>query len=406
MWGAQRFRRGLQLSHDGSDVSGSACRLCGAEVRSFYRVESVPTSSCVLHLSRGAALAQPTGTLDLAVCPACGFIQNQAFAPESVDYAVPYQDSQASSATFMAFAERTVRQLVQKHGLKGKRILEIGCGKADWLAVACRVGSMTGLGIDPSCEPGPEGERGFVLLREFFGSESEATGDLIACRHTLEHVPNVAEFSGWLRSSAKRTPGSVTFIEVPDATRILSEGAFWDVYYEHCSYFTTTSLRNLARVVGFEELDLYLDFADQYLLFEAVPGIDSTPDTDPEQVVELASNFSHLAEQAIAAWRDRIIATTQRGRPAVIWGASSKAVGFISSVAEDIAAAVDINPAKQGSYLAGSGIRVISPSELPAVSPGLVVVMNPVYVREITNQLSGMGLDTAVLALGADLVGA
>ncbi|MDH3469940.1 MAG: class I SAM-dependent methyltransferase [Acidimicrobiia bacterium] len=386
-------------------MSQPGCRLCGAGTRSFYQVESVPTSSCILHLTREAALAQPVGTLDLAVCPACGFIQNQAFASGDVDYTLPYEDSQATSPTFVAFAERTARQLVQKHGLKGKQVLEVGCGKAEWLAIACRVGAMTGLGVDPAYEPGRAEAGDFTVLSEFLGPESDFTGDLIACRHTLEHVPNASEFAGWLRSSAIRTPGAVAFIEVPDTARILTEGAFWDVYYEHCSYFTATSLRNLARVVGFEVLDLYLDFADQYLLLEATPGEAGAPNADAAHVVELASSFNQRVDLAISTWRDRISATTQLGRPAVLWGASSKAVGFISSVAVDIAAAVDINKAKHGSYLSGSGTPVISPAQLPELSPGLVVVMNPVYVPEIADQLSVMGVDASVVAVGADLAG-
>jgi hypothetical protein len=343
--------------------------------------------------------------MDLAVCPGCGFIQNQAFAVGDVDYTVPYEASQAASPTFVDFAERTARQLVEKHGLKGKRVLEVGCGNAEWLAIACRVGAMTGLGVDPSYEPGRADEGNFTVLREFLGPESSFTGDLIACRHTLEHVPNVSEFAGWLRSSAERTPGAVAFIEVPDTARILTEGAFWDVYYEHCSYFTPTSLRNLAHVVGFEVLDLHLDFADQYLLFEGALGAAGAPGAAAAPVVELASTFGRRVTREIAAWRERIEAAAALGRSTVLWGASSKAVGFVSSVAGDIAAAVDINPAKNGSYLPGSGIPVIAPAQLQDSSPGLVVVMNPVYLDEISDQMSAMGLDATVLALGTDLVG-
>src|SRR3712207_6943984 len=39
------------------------------------------------------------------------------------------------------------------------------------------------------------------------------------------------------RSVGER-PHTVVAIEVPDTLRVLTEGAFWDLYYEHCSYFT------------------------------------------------------------------------------------------------------------------------------------------------------------------------
>jgi hypothetical protein len=31
---------------------------------------------------------------------------------------------------------------------------------------------------------------------------------------------------------------TAVFFETPDAKRVLAEGAFWDIYYEHCSYFS------------------------------------------------------------------------------------------------------------------------------------------------------------------------
>ena len=60
--------------------------------------------------------------------------------------------------------------------------------------------------------------------------------------------------------------------ELPDVRRVLDEVAFWDVYYEHCSYFSAGSLARLFRATGFEVLDLALDYDDQYLLLEARPS--------------------------------------------------------------------------------------------------------------------------------------
>jgi len=35
---------------------------------------------------------------------------------------------------------------------------------------------------------------------------------------------------------------ALVLFEIPDVRRVLEEGAFWDIYYEHCSYFTLGSL--------------------------------------------------------------------------------------------------------------------------------------------------------------------
>jgi hypothetical protein len=41
-----------------------------------------------------------------------------------------------------------------------------------------------------------------------------------------------------IRAQSATAPTSPVLFELPDVLRVLEEVAFWDVYYEHCSYFT------------------------------------------------------------------------------------------------------------------------------------------------------------------------
>ncbi|HNS40262.1 MAG TPA: SAM-dependent methyltransferase, partial [Promineifilum sp.] len=53
------------------------CPACGsAEMHVFYEVDDVPVNSVLLVANRDEALNFQTGTITLAVCPACGFISN------------------------------------------------------------------------------------------------------------------------------------------------------------------------------------------------------------------------------------------------------------------------------------------------------------------------------------------
>ena len=124
------------------------CQLCGGDPIPFWTVKGVPTSSLVLHPTRDAAEAQPIGDLALEVCPTCGFIQNAAFDPGAVDYLAPYEESQANSPTFRRFAQETIDALLARYPLRGGTVLEVGCGKAEWLAMLCRTGDMAGVGVE------------------------------------------------------------------------------------------------------------------------------------------------------------------------------------------------------------------------------------------------------------------
>ena len=89
---------------------------------------------------------------------------------------------------------------------------------------------------------------------------------------TLEHIPDTANFIRMVRDSLGDSPNTCVFFQVPDVLRVLEEEAFWDIYYEHCSYFSIGSLARLIRTVGFTMLGLGREYGDQYVTIEARMG--------------------------------------------------------------------------------------------------------------------------------------
>ena len=60
---------------------------------------------------------------------------------------------------------------------------------------------------------------------------------------------------------------------------------------------------------------------------------------------------------------------------------------------------VDINPAKQGKFAAGTGHEIVGPDHLRNEPPDVVLVMNPVYLDEISESVRQMGIDARVLTV-------
>jgi SAM-dependent methyltransferase len=388
------------------EAAHQSCHACGASgLVAFYEVGGVPAQTCVLLDGAHEAETYPRGDILLAYCGSCGFIQNVRFDLELVDYSKPTEESQAFSPRFTEFASRLADDLVHQHGLDEKTVLEVGCGKGDFLELLAERGIALGLGIDPGYLPNrDEADRSRVeYRRDWYGAgDTHLTGDLVLSRHLMEHVPNVGEFFGWLVESAMQTPGSVMFTEVPDTTRVLAEGAFWDVYHEHCSYFTLGSLARALRCAGMTVTDLRYGFDDQYLLAQSVPGaggevfvIEDTPDL----IAELAEHFAKVTADRVAHWRSAIADVQSGGGAVAVWGGGSKAAAFLTSVDADDVTVVDINPHKQGKWLPGSAVEVRSPEVLLEVRPDLVIPMNPIYLDEISRDLDSMGLAPRVEAL-------
>jgi cyclopropane fatty-acyl-phospholipid synthase-like methyltransferase len=375
----------------------------------FHDVRGVPTNSCMLMDDPQSASAIPRGDLRLGFCGSCGFIANTAFQPELTVYGGGYEETQGFSPRFRAFAEQLARRWVDRHGLRGKRILEIGCGKGEFLASLAELGGNSCIGVDPAVDlaRAPVPRRGSLQLlpERYEVHHADPPVDAVVCRHTLEHIGPVRDFLLHVRAGTQ--PTTVLLFELPDTTRILRQGALEDVYYEHSSYFTEGSLSRLFRRCGFTVLDVELAYEDQYLLLEAVPGPTDVTMTEADhrdvaRTAEAVRDFQRVFAATERHWRERLRESRARGGRTVLWGGGSKAVGFLSTlgVSDDVAAVVDINPHKQGKAMPGTGHPVVSPESLVESPPDLVIVMNPVYVPEITSTLHSLGLDPVLEALG------
>lgn len=373
------------------------CPSCGAGVGApFYELEAVPTNSCLLINNRNAAVDFPVAPLALCLCRGCGFIFNTAWEPARTHYSEAYEETQSFSPTFNVFHDRLARDLIARHDLKGKRIVEIGCGKGEFLGLLCRLGDNEGLGYDPGFIPARQDdpEHRIRVVREFFDENSGPLAcDFLCCKMTFEHIPHVGEFMHAIRQTLGSQAETGVFFQVPDAGRILREAAFWDVYYEHCSYFTADSLRGLFESSGFAVERVWTDYNEQYLMIEAHPLPESRAvATGPRELAKIEAQVDRFrldVATAISTWRERLAATAGAGKRIVLWGSGSKAVAFLTTLGIDgeVAAVVDINPFRQGRFMPATGHPIIGPQEAAALAPDMVVIMNPVYREEIGEML-------------------
>ena len=349
----------------------------------------------------------PCADLELAVCNACGFITNVRFDSDKIAYSPEYEDQQSFSPTFNAFAESLAKSLVDRFDLYDKDIVEIGCGKGDFLKLLCASVGNRGTGIDPSVAPrqmDKESGNDIRWVAETLDSgHSTFPADFFCCRHTLEHIHNVGAFIKMLRKVIGDRPTPV-FFEVPDVERVLETCAYEDIYHEHCSYFTPGSLARLFRHCGFHVTRLYRGYGDQYLMLEAVPstrgregplalekGISETLDSVTKFRAEVTGKQRH--------WNEKL--SKYGDQPLAIWGSGSKCVSFISSLEIDTESicVVDINPHRHGKFLPGTGLEIHAPEHLREIQPCLVLAMNAMYLAEIRASLEDFSVSGELLGL-------
>jgi SAM-dependent methyltransferase len=384
------------------------CPNCdGNHIEVFFKIQNAPIFSMVTKKTKEEALRVPRKDIELGFCHNCGFIFNRSYDP-SIDYfSMGYEDQQGFSKTFMQYIQRLSKELIEKHDLQGKTIVEIGCGKGDFINLIVELAGGKGIGIDPAYEEGRQKNANLSFYKEIYKLDhGRIQSELICCRHTLEHVHQPRKFLQLIRKSFGTDRKPIVFFEIPEMNRILDIQAFWDIYYEHCSYFNASSLAYLFKTTGFEILDIRLDYNDQYLLIEAIPTQHHSDKIfEIEESIEYQKTrvdaFTTKIEEQLGFWRRQLQRLKAQRKKTVIWGGGSKAVGFLTNFDDLnlIDYVVDINPHMENNYIPGIGSQYVQPGFLKEYNPDDVIIMNGVYAAEITKTLNTMGIQPKVHTL-------
>lgn len=389
---------------------GGGCVVChSSTVERVATMRGMPLQCNVQWATRAEALNASRGDIDLGFCKSCGHLFNLAFEPERVEYTGAYENSLHFSGRFREYVDALIERLISRYDVRGKDVIEVGCGKGEFLEALCERGGNRGLGFDSSYverDGGADGQRHIRVVRQGFGAATGEEADLLCCRHVLEHVwPPQALLKPMARALRARA-GAVGYLEVPNALWMLRDGAVWDVIYEHCSYFTPGSLVRALTDAGLEIRDLYEAFEGQYLCAEVTD--DRTPHNpprmrgeEPRELTELVTGFGRRQGEEVGRWRRQLDAWNRAGRRAVVWGGGSKGVTFLNAVGvqQEVEYVVDVNPRKQGLFVTGTGQQVVSPEALGAYSPGVVLVMNKVYEDEIRAKLDALAVGASVVTV-------
>lgn len=381
------------------------CLICGStSLGQLMSIPGVPTLCNRLCASEAEAANAPRGDIELVYCRDCGHVVNSDFDQAQVRYDGRFENTLTFSPRYRQYADVTAARLVNRYGLKDKRIVEIGCGSGDFLRLLCGAGNR-GKGYDPSQPTSRSAaERGSIeIIGRNFEVKDACGADFVCCRHVLEHLPEPMDLLRELRQSMAPSAGAVAFFEVPNGLFTLDRLGIWDIIHEHVSYFMPSSLVQAFHRAGFTVCCAEAGFDDQYLWIEAgvagQPAPGCPPNRPPDAVY---SSFGARFVEKIAEWRQRIDGFRSGNREVVLWGAGAKGVMFLNllrvSAGAGVDWVVDINPRKQGHFVPLMGQRIVGPDYLVQHPPELVVVMNPQYEGEIRETIEDMGIRCEVMS--------
>jgi hypothetical protein len=204
--------------------------------------------------------------------------------------------------------------------------------------------------------------------------------------HVLEHLQAPWALLKQIRNRHLPRMARI-YVEVPNGELLRSPAGVWDLIYEHVSHFTTESLHRLLESEGFHVLDSGKAFGDQYLWLMGESTATVAP-SSRRRTRTFTPRGQH--EQNVDDCYKLIRDWVKAGRRVAIWGAGAKGSTFANLIDPSGCRLFifDVNPKKWDRFLPSGGHRIRAPKELAALRPDIVIVMNPLYRREIAHAAS------------------
>lgn len=384
------------------------CRFCQAPLtRTFVDLGASPLANSYL---RAEDLTRPEVfyPLHTYVCDACYLVQlPMAAAPEEIfsDYA--YFSSFSDS--WLRHAESYATAMVERFSLGADDLAVEIASNDGYLLRYLKARGVQVLGVEPAANVAQEAEKiGIPSRVEFFGSETaekmRAEGlrpRLMTANNVLAHTPYLNDFVRGI--SILLADDGVATLEFPHLQQLVENNQFDTIYHEHYSYFSFTTVREVFAAHGLVLFDVeewpthggsLRIFAQhekaERPIVSTVPTLLEREETLGYQAPEIYESFGARVRATKRRFLEFLIAERDAGRMVAGYGAPAKGNTLLNycGVRSDLMSfTVDRSPHKQGLYLPGTRIPILSPDDLRRQKPDIVVILPWNLREEIADQM-------------------
>ncbi|MEP3436843.1 MAG: class I SAM-dependent methyltransferase [Hoeflea sp.] len=387
------------------------CRHCGGDdFIPFLDLGQAPPSNSYLEAED---LTRPEKRYPLVIrtCTSCWLTQTEDFADREEFFSGDYAYFSSFSRTWLDHARTYVADMRERFALgETSLVAEIAANDGYLLQYVKQIG-IPCYGVEPTRDTAQAARaRGIDMIEDFFGRDLAARlaqqgrqADLVAANNVLAHVPDINDFVAGFANLLK--PAGVATFEFPHILEMVRGNQFDTAYHEHYSYLSLLAVDRIFRANGLSVFDVgvtphhggslrvYACRAD-YHAHPVTPAVASMLSTERQAGLESETFYAGFQTKAEAA-RDafcRFLGDAHAaGHKVAAYGAAAKGntlLNFAGATARDVAFVVDRNPAKQGRYMPGSHIPIVSEDRLKSEQPDKVVILPWNIETEIRNQLS------------------
>lgn len=386
------------------------CRLCAALLPdAVLDLGSAPLANAYVR-AEDLGQAEPYYPLRLFLCPDCGLVQLEPTASSEAIF-TSYQYFSSYSTTLLHHSRLFAESVVERLGLRaGDQVVEVASNDG-YLLQYFQAAGLDVLGIEPACNVAAVAvERGIPTIPRFFSAEVASelvragrAPRLVVANNVVAHVPDLNDFVSGL--GMLLAPGATLTLEFHHLLSLVEGGQFDTIYHEHFQYFSLASItkaleRHGLHVVDVEELTTQGGslrvYARQAGHGPAAPNSAVSSILAREAAARLTDpgTYHALARRAAqqqAALLTFLVDAKRAGRKAVCFGAAAKGNTLLNCCgvhADLVDYVVDSNPHKQGLFLPGSRIPIVSPDTVARTRPDYMVILPWNLRAEVMEQMA------------------
>jgi 2-polyprenyl-3-methyl-5-hydroxy-6-metoxy-1,4-benzoquinol methylase len=352
------------------------CRVCGHALfdEPLLRYGNMPKAAQFLP-DEGALGSEAGVDLEVCQCGGCGLVQ---LGNDPVPYYREVIRAAAFSEEMKAFRIRQFGSFVRNYSLQGKKTVEIGCGRGEYLHLMRQAGAAA-YGLEAAADSvaacvsdGLKVQKGFIESSAC--RLDNAPFDAFFILNFLEHLPDLNSVLSGICNNLTDT--AIGLVETPNFDMILRNRLFSEFIGDHLYYFTRETLTAILQRNGFEIINCQ-EIWHNYILSVIVK---KRGRMDLSHFTGYQAKLKNELEEYIGRFGDKQVA---------IWGAGHQALTLMSllNLAGKIRYVVDSAPFKQGRYTPATHLPIVPPDTLDSEPVDAVIIMAASYSDEVARIL-------------------
>lgn len=390
------------------------CRHCNAPLsRVLIDLGHQPASNAYLTpamLERSEVHAP----LKTFVCEACWLVQLPSYHRSDELFTPDYAYFSSVSQGWVDHAKQYAISMVSRFGLTEKDWVVEVASNDGYLLQFFRDAGIPCTGIEPTASTAAAARaKGVESIERFFGVElarelvaERGHASLTAANNVLAHVPDINDFAEGF--SILLAPEGVATFEFPHLVNLINQCQFDTIYHEHFSYLSLTAVSQIFAAKGMRVFDVEKIFTHGgslrvYVCLDAAathpetPAVDQLLAEEDQEGVSTPQYYDTLAARAEKIKMDLLeflVEQKKAGKTVAAYGAAAKGntlLNFAGVQSDLIDFVCDAAPSKQGQYLPGSHIPILSPDALYERKPDFVLILPWNIREEILAQHSSVG---------------